>query len=50
MITSTLYFLHDTVCIKYGTWLMVLAEHEHSMVPTDARAHVMAENSPGARL
>jgi hypothetical protein len=29
---------------------MVLAEHEHSMVPTDAKAHVMAENSPGARL
>ena len=32
------------------TWLIVLAEHEHSMVPADAKASVVAENSPGARL
>ena len=29
---------------------MVLAEQEHSMVPSDASAKVVAENSPGARL
>ena len=36
--------------MSLNTWLIVFAEQEHNIVPTDVRAHVMAENSPGARL